>query len=106
MYTLFETSKRSKEKKMFESTLVNVLFTLVFFVAFMVACPVLCFCFSIFSDTLNLNGSFDKIGESLVSLIFIPFILLFKIIDAVTSPFVDPKMKYAIDHRDDLKARS
>ena len=89
---------------MFESTLVTVLFTLVFFVAFMVICPVLCFFFSIFTDTLNLNGSFDKIGESLVSLIFIPFILLFKIIDAVTSPFVDPKMKYAIDHRNDLRA--
>lgn len=88
---------------MFESTLVNVLFTLVFFVAFMVACPVLCFFFSIFSDTLNLNGSFDKIGESIVSLIFIPFILLFKIIDAITSPFVEPRMKYAIDHRNDLR---
>ena len=89
---------------MFESTLINVLFTLVFFVAFMVACPVLCFCFSVFSDTLNLNGSFDKIGESVVSLIFIPFILLFKIIDAITSPFVESKMKYAIDHRNDLRA--
>lgn len=104
MYTLFKNSKRSKEKKMFESALVSGLLTLVVLAAFMVACPVSCFFFSIFSDTLNLNGSFDKIGESIVSLVFIPFILLFKIIDAITSPFVEQRMKYAIDHRNDLRA--
>lgn len=90
---------------MFESTLANVLFTLVFFVAFVIACPACCIAFSIFSDSLNINGSFDSIGESLVSLIFIPFILLFKIIDAITSPFVSSNMRYAIDHRNDLRAR-
>ena len=90
---------------MFGSVLVSVLFTLVFFVAFMVICPVLCFFFSIFTDTLNLNGSYEKIGESVVSLIFIPFIMLFKIIDAITAPFIEPKMKYAIDHANNLRAR-
>ena len=105
MYTAYEFSNELKEKKMFESVLASVLFTLVFFVAFMVICPVLCFFFSIFADTLNLNGSFEKIGETVVSLIFIPFILLFKIIDAVTSPFIEPKMKYALDHANDLRAR-
>ena len=89
---------------MFESALASVIVTVVVLAAFMVACPVLCFFFSIFSDTLNLNGSFDKIGEAIVGLVFIPFIILFKIIDAVTSPFVDPRMKYAIDHRNDLRA--
>ena len=90
---------------MFESTLITVLFTLVFFVAFMVVCPVLCLFFSIFTDSLNLNGSFEKIGTSVVSLVFIPFILFFKIIDAITSPFVEPKMKYAIDNANSLRAR-
>ncbi|OGR26003.1 MAG: hypothetical protein A2X83_12380 [Desulfuromonadales bacterium GWD2_54_10] len=82
----------------------DIILTVAVLAAFMVACPVLCFFFSIFSDTLNLNGSFDSIGESIVGLIFIPFIILFKIIDAITSPFVDPTMKYAIDHRNDLRA--
>lgn len=90
---------------MFESALASGLFALVFFVAFMVACPVLCFMFSIFSDSMNIDGPFEKIGVSFVSLIFIPFILFFKIIDAVTSPFIETKMKYAIDHANDLRAR-
>lgn len=91
---------------MFESTLISVLVTLVFFVAFMVICPVLCLFFSIFTDTLNLSGSFEKIGVAAVSLIFIPFTLLFKIIDAITSPFIAPEMKYAIDNANSLRSRN
>ncbi len=89
---------------MLESALFSALLTLVVVIAFMVACPVLCFFFSIFSDSLNINGSFEKIGTSLVSLIFIPFVLFFKIIDAITSPFIEPKMKQAIDNRNNMRA--
>jgi hypothetical protein len=90
---------------MFESALASGLLTLVVLGAFMVACPVLCFCFSIFSDSININGIFEKIGVSLVNLMFIPLILFFKIIDAITSPFVEPNMKYAIDNANSLRAR-
>ncbi len=90
---------------MFESALASGLLTLVVLAAFVVACPVLCFFFSIFSDSMNIDGPFEKIGVAFVSLIFIPFILFFKIIDAVTSPFIETKMKYAIDHANDLRAR-
>lgn len=88
---------------MVESGLVSGLFTLVVFVAFMVACPVLCIMFSIFSDSINIGGSFEKMGIAFVNLIFIPFVLLFKIIDAITSPFVEPTMKHAIDNRNNLR---
>lgn len=88
---------------MFESALVSGLFTLVVLVAFMVACPVLCLLFSIFSDSINLSGSFEKIGIAFVNLIFIPFVLLFKIIDAITSPFIEPTMKHAIENRNSLR---
>ncbi len=90
---------------MFESALMSGFLTLVVLIAFMVACPVLCIIFSIFSDSMNINGSFEKIGVSLVSLIFIPFVLFFKIIDAITSPFIEPKMKHAIDNINSLRAR-
>lgn len=90
---------------MFESALVSGFVTFVVFVAFMVACPVLCIFFSIFSDRMNINGTFEKIGVSLVSLIFIPFVLFFKIIDAITSPFIEPRMKDAIDNINNLRAR-
>ena len=88
---------------MFESALVSGFLTFVVIIAFMVACPVLCFFFSIFSDSININGTFEKVGTSLVSLIFIPFILFFKIIDAITSPFIEPKMKQAIDNINSLR---
>ena len=87
-----------------ESALMSGFFTLVVIVAFMVACPVLCIIFSIFSDSININGTFEKLGISLVSLIFIPFILFFKIIDAITSPFVEPEMKQAIKNINSLRA--
>lgn len=90
---------------MFESALASGLLTLVVLAAFMVACPVLCICFSIFADNINLNGSFEKIGESVVSLIFIPIILFFKIFDAIKSPFIAPDMKYAIDNINSLRSR-
>ena len=90
---------------MFESALVSGLLTLVVLVAFMVACPVLCFFFSIFSDSININGVFEKIGITFVSLIFIPFVLFFKIIDAITSPFIEPRMKHAIANVNSLRAR-
>ena len=87
-----------------ESALASGLLTLVVLCAFMVACPVLCLCFSIFSDSINLNGAFEKIGEAVVSLVFIPVVIFFKIVDAITSPFVEPEMKYAIDHINSLRA--
>lgn len=89
---------------MFESALVSAFVTFVVFVAFMVACPVLCIFFSIFSDSININGTFEKMGISLVSLVFIPFILFFKIIDAITSPFIEPTMKDAIKNINSLRA--
>jgi hypothetical protein len=70
----------------------------------MVACPVLCFIFSIFADSININGSFEKLGDTVINLAFIPFIIFFKIVDAVTSPFVEPEMREAIDNRDSLRA--
>ena len=91
---------------MLESVLANGILTLVVLAAFMVACPVLCLFFSIFSDILNLNGAFEKIGAAVVSLAFIPVIIFFKIIDAVTSPLVEPHMKYALDNINSLKARN
>ncbi|HEY3306821.1 MAG TPA: hypothetical protein VGJ93_00050 [Desulfuromonadaceae bacterium] len=90
---------------MLESALANGLLTLAVLAAFMVACPVLCLFFSIFSDILNLNGSFEKLAASVIGLAFIPFILFFKIIDMITSPFVEPHMKYAIDNINSFKAR-
>src|SRR6185369_3287236 len=104
MYTAYGTSKQTKEKNMLESALGSGLLTLVVLAAFMVACPVLCICFSIFADNINLNGAFDKLGAFVVSLIFIPIILFFKIIDAIKSPFIDPEMKYAIDNINSLRA--
>jgi predicted tellurium resistance membrane protein TerC len=89
---------------MFESALVSGFLTFIVLVAFMVACPVLCFMFSIFSDSINLNGPFEKIGIAFVNLIFIPFVLFFKIVDAITSPFIEPKMKSAIENRNNLRA--
>lgn len=90
---------------MLESALVNGLLTLVVLAAFMVACPVLCLFFSIFSDILNLDGAFEKLGASVVSLAFIPFIFFFKVIDAITSPFVEPHMKEAIDNINSFRSR-
>lgn len=89
---------------MFESALVSGFLTFIVLVAFMVACPVLCFMFSIFADSINLEGHFEKIGIAFVNLIFIPFVLFFKIIDAITSPFIEPKMKRAIENRNNLRA--
>ncbi|MSN24518.1 MAG: hypothetical protein GJV46_01480 [Geobacter sp.] len=88
---------------MFESALASGLLTLVVIVAFMVACPVLCILFSIFSDSININGSFEKIGDSLVSLVFLPIVLFFKIIDTITSPFIEPSMKEAIENRNSMR---
>lgn len=90
---------------MLESALASGVLTLAVFGAFMVACPVLCFMFSIFSDSMNISGAFEKIGISVVDLIFIPVVLFFKIVDAVTSPFVESDMKYAIDHANSLRGR-
>lgn len=89
---------------MFESALVSGFLTFVVLVAFMVACPVLCIIFSIFSDSINISGTFENIGVSLVNLIFIPFVLFFKIIDAITSPFIESNMKEAIENRNNLRA--
>ena len=88
-----------------ESTLVSNLITLVVLGWFMIACPVLCICFSIFSDTINIGGIFEKIGDTVVNVVFIPIILLGKILDAVTSIFIEPDMKYAIDHANSLRGR-
>lgn len=88
-----------------ESALASGLLTLVVLGSFMVACPVLCFIFSIFADSINLGGAFEKIGESVVSLVFIPIIIVFKILDAVTSPFIAPDMRYAITNANNLRAR-
>lgn len=88
-----------------ESALASGLLTLVVLGSFMVACPVLCLFFSIFADSINLGGAFEKIGESVVNLVFIPIIIFFKIVDAVTSPFIEPKMKYAIDNANSLRTR-
>lgn len=88
---------------MLESALAYGFLTLVVIIAFMVACPVLCFIFSIFSDSINLNGTFEKLGSSCINLVFIPFVLFFKIIDAITSPFVEPRMKQAIDNRNSMR---
>ncbi len=88
-----------------ESALASGLLTVVFLGAFMVACPLLCIIFSIFSDSINLNGAFEKIGETVISLVFIPIILFFKILDMVTSPFVEPEMRYAIDNVNSLRGR-
>jgi len=89
-----------------ESSLVSGLITLVVLGWFMVACPVLCIAYSIFADSINISGIFEKIGDAVVNLIFIPVILLGKILDAVTSPFVAPDMKYAIDHANSLRSDS
>lgn len=91
---------------MFESAIASGFLTLAVFGAFMVACPVLCFFFSIFSDSVNINGTFEKIGIAIVDLVFLPVVLFFKIVDAVTSPFIEPKMKYAIDHANSLRGRN
>ena len=73
---------------------------------FMVACPVLCICFSIFADSINLSGTFEKIGETVVSVLFVPIFLLGKILDAITSFFIEPNMKYAIDNANNLRSDS
>lgn len=86
-----------------ESSLISGLLTLVVVCWFMIACPVGCFIFSIFSDSLNISGAFEKAGIAFTSVIMIPFFIFGKIVDAVTSPFVAADMRYAIDHRDDLK---
>lgn len=88
---------------MFESALLSALVTIVVLIAFMVACPVLCFCFSIFSDSINVNGIFEKAGIAFVNLIFIPFVLFFKIVDAFTSPTIEPKMKHALENINSLR---
>jgi hypothetical protein len=88
---------------MLGSSLVLAFITLVVFIAFMVACPVLCIIFSIFTDSININGTFEKAGTSFVDLIFIPFVLFFKIIDTITSPFVEPHMKDAIDNINNMR---
>jgi hypothetical protein len=88
-----------------ESALASGLLTLIVICAFMVACPVLCFIFSIFSDSINLNGAFEKLGVTVVSLVFIPVTIFFKIIDAITAPTIEPKMKYAIDNANSLRTR-
>lgn len=87
-----------------ESSLISGLLTFVFVCWFMVACPVGCLIFSIFSDTININGPFEKIGIAFTNLIFAPLIMIGNIIDGITSPFVSPEMRTAINNRNNLRA--
>lgn len=87
-----------------ESSLLSGLLTFVFLCWFMVACPVACIAFSIFSDSINIGGTFEKIGIALTNLIFIPLIMIGNILDAITSPFTSPDMREAINNRNNLRA--
>jgi hypothetical protein len=81
-----------------------IIFAIVYVCVFMIACPLVCFVFSIFSDSMNIGGAFEQIGLLFVNIVFIPFILIGKIIDAFTSPLIAADMKCAIDHRNSLRA--
>lgn len=89
-----------------DTGLVAGLFDIIVLGWFMVACPVLCVCFSIFADSINLGGAFEKIGGAAVTVTFVPVILLGSIVDAVTSPFIEDDMKDAIDNADSLRDES
>lgn len=87
-----------------DSALVAGLFALGVLGWFMVACPVLCICFSIFADSINLGGAFERIGGAAVTVAFVPVFLLGSVLDAVTSPFIEDDMQYAIDNADSLRS--
>ncbi|HBG06397.1 MAG: hypothetical protein A2075_21860 [Geobacteraceae bacterium GWC2_58_44] len=66
---------------------------------FMVAGLAVCIAISIFTDTINLDGSFDGIAEKVIALVFVPILLAARVIDVVMWLFVPANIKYALSSK-------
>lgn len=66
---------------------------------FMVAGLAVCIAISIFCDSINLGGAFEGIAEKVIALIFVPILLVARVIDVVLWLNVPANIKCALNSK-------